>query len=285
MKGTTAPENLVIPYRWLKNMEGLSDAEFRSLFRAMLDYHDGREPGFTGALAFAWGEIRDRIDADCRNYADVCEKRRHAARNRWENAKASTCMQKDANDANGNGNGSGNGNGNGSMEETISCGDSKETAPSSPDAAARTREHSHPGSNEGANFKRWDAETFRNSVRAAVEQDPDFAAIEAAFCDWWLESDPKGRPRFRLEKTWSTAGRLRSWLRREEERRCFRAGRTSASAGADRNAIGGLARNCLAGLPASETFRPRHAFLDTPPTGPKWSNHEMGENVDVENLF
>ena len=158
-------------------------------------------------------------------------------------------------------------------------------APSSPDVAAPPRENPPPNNDGGTNFKRWDAETFRSSVRAEVEADPDFAAIEAAFCDYWLESDPKGRPRFRLERTWSTAGRLRSWLRREEEHRCFRAGRTSASAGADRNAIGGLARNCLAGLPASETFRPRHAFLDTTPTGPRWSDHETGENFDLDKLF
>ena len=253
MKETSAPANLVIPYRWLKNMEGLSDTEFRSLFRAMLDYHDGKEPGFTGALAFAWGEIRDRIDADRRNYADVCEKRRHAARNRWKDAKVSTCMQKDANDPNGNGRGNGNVNGKGSMEETISCGDSKEAAPSSPDVAARPRESS-PSGDPGTNFKRWNTEMFRNSVRAEVEKDPDFAAIEAAFCDYWLESDSKERPRFRLERTWSTAGRMRSWLRREEERRCFRAGPTFRAAA-------------------------------PPPTGPRWSDHETGENVDVENLF
>lgn len=248
MKETTAPQNLVIPYRWLKNMEGLSDAEFRSLFRAMLEYRDGKEPGFTGALAFAWGEIRDRINADCRNYADVCEKRRRAARNRWENAKTCNCMQTAANDPNVNG----NGNGNGSMEENISCGDNKEVASSSPDAAAPPRKKSLPRDG-GTNFRRWNAEEFRRSVRAEVEGNPDFAALEAAFCDCWLEPDPQGRLRFTLEKTWNTAGRLRSWRRREEERRSLRAG-------------------------------PNFHGAAPPSAGPRWSDHETGEGVKDEDL-
>ena len=85
-------------------------------------------------------------------------------------------------------------------------------------ASAPPREKALSG-DEKMNIKRRDAETFRGSLRAEAEGEPGFAGIEAAFCDYRPEADPRGRFRFAPEKTRSTAGRLRSWLRREEERR------------------------------------------------------------------
>jgi hypothetical protein len=36
------------------------------------------------------------------------------------------------------------------------------------------------------------------------------------FFEYWKESDPNGKMKFQLEKTWDTGGRLRTWKKREE---------------------------------------------------------------------
>ena len=133
-----------------------------------------------------------------------------------------------------------------------------ESSVAPPDGVAAPPREKNSPSDEKTNFKRWDAETFRSSLRAEVEKDPAFAGIEAAFRDYWLEPDPKGKFRFALEKTWSTAGRLRSWLRREEER----------------------SSRSLAGVSGRTT-----PLSCPPPTGPRWSDHETGENFDPDKLF
>ena len=58
------------------------------LFNAILDYGElGIEPNFDYMLGVAWDFIKPRLDRDREHYEDVCEKRRQAILNRWEQSK------------------------------------------------------------------------------------------------------------------------------------------------------------------------------------------------------
>ena len=63
-------------------------------------------------------------------------------------------------------------------------------------------------------FSKWEESDFIDSVYAAIGKNPDFAPYREEFCRYWLEPDKRGRPRFKLQKTWQTAGRLAAWATR-----------------------------------------------------------------------
>lgn len=69
-----------------------------------------------------------------------------------------------------------------------------------------------------ADFGKWSEEQFRRSVSEALEKHPEYKSAVDAFSRYWLEPDRKGKYRFALEKTWSTAGRLATWYARECQR-------------------------------------------------------------------
>lgn len=60
-------------------------------------------------------------------------------------------------------------------------------------------------------FSRWEESDFIASVSAAIGRNHSFAPFREEFCRYWLEPDKRGRPRFKLQKTWQTAGRLAAW--------------------------------------------------------------------------
>lgn len=82
--------------------ETLSDLSFEQkgrLLTALFAYASGEEPEITDqAVKVAFAFIRVQIERDKEKYTDVCEKRRNAARNRWQ-GKTNRCkpMQTDAN--------------------------------------------------------------------------------------------------------------------------------------------------------------------------------------------
>ena len=85
--------------------ETLSDLSLEqkgSLLTALFEYASGEQPEITDqAVKVAFAFIRVQIERDNEKYTDVCEKRRNAARNRWQNkAKPNKTMQNDAKNAN-----------------------------------------------------------------------------------------------------------------------------------------------------------------------------------------
>lgn len=62
-------------------------------------------------------------------------------------------------------------------------------------------------------FKKWSEADFLASVDVACAKNVDYNLIAPEFQRYWLEPDPRGRFRFQLQKTWSTAGRLATWAR------------------------------------------------------------------------
>ena len=72
-------ESMVFPFRWMRSLSMLSDAEFRAMVTAIIDYAEsGVPPSFSGAMACAWQEYKQRIDNDRERYEQICEKRRSA---------------------------------------------------------------------------------------------------------------------------------------------------------------------------------------------------------------
>lgn len=71
-------------------------------------------------------------------------------------------------------------------------------------------------------FKKWTEAEFSASVAAACTRTREYSQVAVDFKRYWLEPDSKGRFRFQLQKTWSTAGRLATWLRISASRAPFR---------------------------------------------------------------
>lgn len=67
---------------------------------------------------------------------------------------------------------------------------------------------------KAADFSKWGETEFRASVAEAVKAHPEYAADVEDFARYWLEPDKTGKPRFALQKTWATGGRLATWHQR-----------------------------------------------------------------------
>lgn len=85
--------------------ETLSDLSLEqkgSLLTALFEYASGEQPEITDqAVKVAFAFIRVQIERDNEKYTDVCEKRRNAARNRWQNkTNPNKQLQNDAKNAN-----------------------------------------------------------------------------------------------------------------------------------------------------------------------------------------
>ena len=82
-------------YDWEKLFVSLDNNEDAGiLIKALFAYvKRGEVAKFNGALKTAFTFIIDKIDHDSEKWADTCEKRRNAAKKRWEICKVCKCMQ------------------------------------------------------------------------------------------------------------------------------------------------------------------------------------------------
>lgn len=227
-------EAMVFPFRWARSLAYLDDADFRRMFTAIIDYaENGEEPQFSGALGAVWAEIAQRIDADSDKYYERCERNRENAKKRWMPSDANAChrmrmhangcetMRSDAKNADADPDADAD------LKKKPPFG-GKEKAPADA-VASTTTEKNSPHNTENspyketfvesslkptADFGRWSEEQFRRSVSAAVEKHREYGGIVEEFSRYWLEPDRRGKYRFALEKTWSTAGRLATWYQR-----------------------------------------------------------------------
>lgn len=82
----------------LPRIDALTRDQMGDLFRAILTYVDSGEASEMDAITdMAFGFIRDQIDRDQAKYKETCERRKEAARKRWD-ANASFALQTDANE-------------------------------------------------------------------------------------------------------------------------------------------------------------------------------------------
>ncbi|MCS2480495.1 hypothetical protein DXB21_22595 [Bacteroides faecis] len=180
-------------YRSFKeSMNELSDADKLIMYEAISDYSlDMKEPELTGFPKALFSIIRPIIDANWKRYHNGCKggapsesmRGNQNARKRTENKPKTKLIYNDnVND---------NKNKNIEKEKII-----KEKSLSLSD---RTKK-------------------FKEELTPFVEKygkDMIFA-----FFDYWSEPDKaKNKMRCEMQKTWSTAGRLRTWERRNNEKR------------------------------------------------------------------
>jgi hypothetical protein len=197
MEAKTMRENsqrdTFIFYRSFKeSMNELSDADKLIMYEAISDYSlDMKEPELTGFPKALFSIIRPIIDANWKRYHNGCKggapsesmRGNQNARKRTENKPKTKLIYNDnVND---------NKNKNIEKEKII-----KEKSLSLSD---RTKK-------------------FKEELTPFVEKygkDMIFA-----FFDYWSEPDKaKNKMRCEMQKTWSTAGRLRTWERRNNEKR------------------------------------------------------------------
>lgn len=217
---------MVFPFRWFSTLRGLDDKDLRVMLDAICAYAErGEAPNFTGMASALWNEFAARIDRDNVRYSETCERNRDNAKKRWMPSDATACdrMQKHANGCERMRTHAKNADVEGEVEGDIEKKPpfgGKEKAPADAVASTTNEKESFVESSlkPTADFGRWSEEQFRRSVSAAVEKHPEYGGIVEEFIRYWLEPDRRGKYRFALEKTWSTAGRLATWYQRQLQR-------------------------------------------------------------------
>lgn len=215
---------MVFPFRWVDSLLELED-DLPVMLVAIREYaENGTEPNFKGALAALWREYKGRIDHDLEAYGERCEKNRDNAKKRWDAKDATACnrIPKDATASKRMRNHAKNAD----VDVDVEVDNLKESvltdAKEKPDASAPPSSFDRQPKKEtfvksfmmAADFSKWGEAEFRASVAEAVKAHPEYATDVEDFARYWLEPDKTGKPRFALQKTWATAGRLATWHQR-----------------------------------------------------------------------
>ena len=103
-------------------------------------------------------------------------------------------------------------------ETLLTEGKEKVAADAGDTAAAEKESFVESSLKPTVDFGKWSEEQFKRSVSEAVCKHPEYKPCVEDFSRYWLEPDRRGKYRFALEKTWSTAGRLATWYAREVQR-------------------------------------------------------------------
>ena len=91
-------KSVVVREQFAPLFESVTDEQAGKLIKAMLAYQTTGEAAFDDPLMSAvFTMLRESIDRDNAEYESVCEKRRRAARGRWEETQESKSMQEDTN--------------------------------------------------------------------------------------------------------------------------------------------------------------------------------------------
>ena len=181
-------------YRSFKeSMNELSDADKLIMYEAISDYSlDMKEPELTGFPKALFSIIRPIIDANWQRYNNGCKGGAPKGNKNNRFSKSTTEVQPKVNQSTTEVQPNKNDNDNDNNKEEIV----KEKSLSLSD---RTKK-------------------FKEELTPFVEKygkDMIFA-----FFDYWSEPDKaKNKMRCEMQKTWSTAGRLRTWERRNNEKR------------------------------------------------------------------
>ena len=72
------------------------------------------------------------------------------------------------------------------------------------------------GSSLPQNFKEWSIDDFKKNIIDNKNKECSNDELKD-FLFYWSEENEKGKMRFQLEKTWSTSGRLRTWIKRSKQ--------------------------------------------------------------------
>ena len=224
-KSEQPKEAMCFRFRWFDTLECLPEAELRSMLKAIRAYaKNDQAPEFTGLAAALWHEFKTCIDHDKKEYAAKCERLRENGckggrpRKQMEENETNENQEKPS----------------GFEENQMQPNETNEnqTEPKKPvldldlkketssEEDAKKKSFSLNQSDEKVivlkpmDFSKWEEADFIASVYAAIGKNQEFAQYREEFCRYWLEPDKKGRPRFKLQKTWQTAGRLATWAKK-----------------------------------------------------------------------
>ncbi len=214
-------EAMCFRFRWFDTLECLPEAELRQMLKAIRAYAEtGTAPEFTGIAAALWHEFQSCIDHDKEEYSVVC------ARNKANGSKGGRPKKQDGfcktqqNPENPVGFCETQQNPTEPKKPNLDLDKEKETSPTEmqrkriffeTNAAEKDDKDDNVIVLKPVDFTKWSREEFIGSVYAAIGKNEAYAEFREEFCRYWLEPDKKGRFRFALQKTWSTAGRLATW--------------------------------------------------------------------------
>ena len=218
-------EAMCFRFRWFDTLQCLPEPELRQMLAAIREYAENDQaPEFGGIAAALWNEFKTCIDHDKAEYAAKCERLRENGckggrpRKQMEENETNENQEKPS----------------GFEEKQMQPNETNEnqTEPKKPvldldlkkeiplSEVQRKNDFSLQTSDEKVvvlkpvDFSRWKESDFIASVYAAIGRNQEFAPFREEFCRYWLEPDKKGRPRFKLQKTWQTAGRLATWAKK-----------------------------------------------------------------------
>ena len=224
-KSEQLKEAMCFRFRWFDTLECLPEAELRSMLKAIRAYaKNDQAPEFTGLAAALWHEFKTCIDHDKKEYAAKCErlrengckggrpKKQTAENETNENQEkpfALTENQTEPTETNEK---------QSEPKKPVLDLDLKKETSSKEDAKKKSFSLNQADEKvivlKPLDFSRWKKSDFIASVYAAIGRNQSFAPFREEFCRYWLEPDKKGRPRFKLQKTWQTAGRLATWAKK-----------------------------------------------------------------------
>lgn len=205
---------LPMPADWGASFAAMPDADAAALIRAAYAAAAGQsvtiDAAATPTAAAFWPLLASAFERIRTARAEHVEHQRAAARARWEKKPDNAGTMPDnagqcRNDA-------------GTMPDdaytnTDANTDNAEKETSLTGGKEKGGAFSLANAKKGG-FKRWTEGDFRASVDEAIRQHPDLEEYREQFEAYWLEPDTRGRPRYQLEKTWHTAGRLATWRSR-----------------------------------------------------------------------
>ena len=217
-------EAMCFRFRWFDTLDCLPEAELRQMLKAIRAYAEtGTAPEFTGIAAALWHEFQSCIDHDKEEYSVVC------ARNKANGSKGGRPKKQDGfcetqqNPENPVGFCETQQNPTEPKKPDLDLDKEKETSPTEmqrkriffeTNADEKDEKDDNVIVLKPVDFTKWSREEFIGSVYAAIGKNEAYAEFREEFCRYWLEPDKKGRFRFALQKTWSTAGRLATWAKK-----------------------------------------------------------------------
>ena len=221
-------EAMCFRFRWFDTLQCLSEPELRQMLAAIREYaEDDQAPEFGGIAAALWNEFKSCIDHDKAKYAAVCERNRANGSKGGRPKTQEVFEENEQTPENPVGFCE-----NQSVFEKPSETQLNPTEPKKADVDldlkketsseedAKKKSFSLNQTSEKAvflkplDFSKWEESDFIDSVYAAIGRNHSFAPFREEFCRYWLEPDKRGRPRFKLQKTWQTAGRLATWAKK-----------------------------------------------------------------------
>lgn len=139
----------------------------------------------------------DKLIQNLQPYIESSERARLAARKRWDKAKTLNANA----DAN-------------ALPEQSKCNASQNAKRGKERKGEDINIVDEPLDKNGflIDFRKWTNEDLQKNIVLSSESKLEYTKeMKVDFYKYWIAPNPKGKQRFKLEKTWSTASRLSTW--------------------------------------------------------------------------